>query len=144
MGGERREEKGRGGGVLMLFLRDRGEGHKPSANGFLKEENSIVPSGHLSIHPFCPSPSTWLFMLRDGRGGGGVLWVCLGTLNNARSTSNPHIALSRKNSPTSSASGSAISISESFVLLCCCYLLQYHFSFLHLLLLLLLFLAEIL
>lgn len=77
--------------VLMLFLQDRGEGHiNPALTAFLKEENSIVPSGHLSIRPRRPSPSTRLFTPREGL----ALGVCLVTLNNARSTPNPHIALS--------------------------------------------------
>lgn len=64
-GGERGE--GRGGGVLMLFLRDRGEGHiNPALTAFLKEE---IPSFHEAICPSVPAAlHLRLGCLRPGRG----------------------------------------------------------------------------
>lgn len=39
---------------------------KPSADGFLKKRNSVVPSGLLSVSLRRASPSTWLFTPREG------------------------------------------------------------------------------
>lgn len=91
-----------GVGVLMLFLRDWGEGHiNPALTAFLKDEillfrQAICPSVLIALH-------LRLGCLRPGRGR--YSGVCLVTVNNAQSTPNPHIALSRgeKNHPTSSS-----------------------------------------
>lgn len=65
---------------------------KPSADGFLKKRNSVVPSGLLSVSLRRPSPSTWLFTPREGPYFG----VCVVTVNNPQSSPNPHKALSRR------------------------------------------------
>ncbi len=61
------EKEGKGGGVLMLFLQDRGEGHiNPALTAFLKEE---IPSFHPAICLSVPAAlHPQLGCLRPGRG----------------------------------------------------------------------------
>lgn len=64
------EGEGRGGGVLMLFLRDRGEGHiNPPLTAFLREE---IPSFHPAI---CPSVLAALHLRLSCLHREGVEWV---------------------------------------------------------------------
>lgn len=123
---ERRRGKKRDGrveairaGVLMLFLRDKGEGHiNPALTAFLKESfGRLGPSVHLSLR--CPSPST-AACLHPGRGHnkqvGGVP-VALKQFGQ------------KKIIPLLSTTISTqISISDFFVPLCCGYIPQDYFS----------------
>lgn len=113
-GVEGRGRRGGGGGVLMLFLRDGGEGRvNPPLTASSKEE---IPSVRPSPPPFTSHPAVYARgRFCPGGAGGGGCWVAPRGPAAPRSSNITPLPL-----PPSPPA--------SFVLPRCCYLLPNHFS----------------